>query len=186
MSNWKSFLDKEQDRFLSELIEFVKIPSVSASSEFEKDVVDAANWVATRITHAGGENVEVMQTGGHPCVYADWMHAGDEKPTVLIYGHFDVQPAEPYDLWDTPPFEPEIRDGKVFGRGASDDKGGMLIPIISFEAIKKTTGIQLIYNKNLRNRFINLPVCRRDFNITFNCFRFVRTQNMCLWSIYNF
>ena len=140
MSNWKSFLDKEQDRFLSELIEFVKIPSVSASSEFEKDVVDAANWVATRITHAGGENVEVMQTGGHPCVYADWMHAGDEKPTVLIYGHFDVQPADPYDLWDTPPFEPEIRDGKVFGRGASDDKGGMLIPIISFEAIKKTTG----------------------------------------------
>ena len=140
MSDWSSFLNKEQNRFLSELIEFVKIPSVSASSDFEKDVSDAAKWVATRIARAGGENVEVMETGGHPCVYADWMHAGNEKPTVLIYGHFDVQPAEPYDLWDTPPFEPEIRDGKIFGRGASDDKGGMLIPIISFEAIRETSG----------------------------------------------
>lgn len=140
MSDWSSFLANEQDRFLSELMEFVKIPSVSASSEFASDVVDAANWVAQRITQAGGENVEVMQTGGHPCVYADWMHAGDNKPTILIYGHFDVQPAEPYELWDTPPFDPNVRDDKIFGRGASDDKGGMLIPIISFEAFKKTSG----------------------------------------------
>ncbi|MFL2810911.1 MAG: dipeptidase [Paracoccaceae bacterium] len=140
MTNWKHFLDEEQDRFLSELIEFVKIPSVSASPDFIDDVKDAADWVAKRIIKAGGENVEVMQTGGHPCVYGDWLHAGSEKPTILIYGHFDVQPADPYDLWDTPPFDPVIRDGKVFGRGASDDKGGMLIPIISFEAIKETTG----------------------------------------------
>ena len=140
MSDWSSFLANEQDRFLSELMEFVKIPSVSASSEFESDVADAANWVARRITQAGGENVEIMQTGGHPCVYADWMHAGDNKPTILIYGHFDVQPAEPYELWDTPPFDPNVRDDKIFGRGASDDKGGMLIPIISFEAFKKTSG----------------------------------------------
>ena len=140
MASWKHFLEKEQDRFLSELIEFVKIPSVSASPEFIDDVKDAADWVAKRIIKAGGENVEVMQTGGHPCVYGDWLHAGSEKPTILIYGHFDVQPADPYDLWDTPPFDPVIRDNKVFGRGASDDKGGMLIPIISFEAIKETTG----------------------------------------------
>ena len=140
MTNWKHFLDEEQDRFLSELIEFVKIPSISASPDYIDDVKDAADWVAKRIIKAGGENVEVMQTGGHPCVYGDWLHAGSEKPTILIYGHFDVQPADPYDLWDTPPYDPVIRDEKVFGRGASDDKGGMLIPIISFEAIKETTG----------------------------------------------
>ena len=82
----------------------------------------------------------MMATEGHPVVYGDWLHANPRKPTVLIYGHFDVQPAEPYDLWQTPPFLLEVRDGKVWGRGASDDKGGMLIPILSVEALLKTTG----------------------------------------------
>ena len=82
----------------------------------------------------------MMATEGHPVVYGDWLHANPRKPTVLIYGHFDVQPAEPYDLWQTPPFLPEVRDGEVWGRGASDDKGGMLIPILSVEALLKTTG----------------------------------------------
>ena len=82
----------------------------------------------------------MIPTGGHPVVYGDWLNAGPKKPTVLIYGHFDVQPAEPFELWQTPPFSPEVRDGKVWGRGASDDKGGMLIPILSVEALLKTTG----------------------------------------------
>jgi acetylornithine deacetylase/succinyl-diaminopimelate desuccinylase-like protein len=80
------------------------------------------------------ENARMMETGGHPVVYADWLHAPG-RPTILIYGHFDVQPAEPFDLWTSPPFEPEIRDGKIFGRGATDDKGGMLIPILALEAM---------------------------------------------------
>ena len=142
MTKWLEFLDANQNRFEEELMEFVRIPSVSASSDYSKDVERAAIWVYDRLEKAGVENTTIMPTGGHPVVYGDWLHAGPSKPTVLIYGHFDVQPAEPFDLWDTPPFEPEIRNGKMFGRGASDDKGGMLIPIISFEAIIKTSSAQ--------------------------------------------
>lgn len=140
MSAWSKFLDSHQDRYKSELLDFIRIPSVSASSKYAGEVRNAAHWVSTRLNKAGAENVSIMETGGHPVVYGDWLHAGPTKPTILIYGHFDVQPAEPFDLWKTPPFEPEVRDGRVFGRGASDDKGGMLIPIISFEALKETTG----------------------------------------------
>jgi acetylornithine deacetylase/succinyl-diaminopimelate desuccinylase-like protein len=140
MTDWQKFLESNQERFEHELLDFVSIPSVSASSEYVEDVERAARWVSNRVEKAGDENTVIMPTGGHPVVYGDWLHAGKSKPTILIYGHFDVQPAEPFDLWDTPPFKPEIRNGKVYGRGASDDKGGMLIPIISFEAIKKTKG----------------------------------------------
>jgi len=139
MTDWMDFLNTHQNRFESELLDFVRIPSVSASSEYSQDVENAAAWVSKKLKEVGVENVLTMPTGGHPVVYGDWLHAGKSKPTILIYGHFDVQPAEPFNLWDTPPFEPEIRDGKVFGRGASDDKGGMLIPILSFEALMKTT-----------------------------------------------
>ena len=137
---WKAYLDTHQDRFVSELLDFVRIPSVSASADCVDDVRRAGEWVVQRITAAGMENVRLMETGGHPVVYADWLHAGAGKPTVLIYGHFDVQPAEPFDLWDSPPFEPEVRQGCVWGRGASDDKGGMLIPILSLEALLQTDG----------------------------------------------
>lgn len=137
---WQAYLDTHQDRFVSELLDFVRIPSVSASADYVDDVRRAGEWVVQRITAAGMENVRLMETGGHPVVYADWLHAGAGKPTVLIYGHFDVQPAEPFDLWDSPPFEPEVRQGCVWGRGASDDKGGMLIPILSLEALLQTDG----------------------------------------------
>ncbi len=132
---WQTYLDEHQHRFVDELLAFVRIPSVSAAQNYAEDVGHAADWVAGRLRAAGAENVAVMPTDGHPVVYGDWLHAGVDKPTVLIYGHFDVQPAEPFDLWQSPPFEPEIRDGCVFGRGASDDKGGMLIPILAFEAL---------------------------------------------------
>ena len=137
---WEAYLDREQPRFVAELLDFVRIPSVSAKPENIPDVARAGEWVAARLTAAGAERAEVLPTAGHPVVCAEWLHAGADKPTVLIYGHFDVQPAEPYDLWETPPFDPQIRDGRVWGRGASDDKGGMLIPILAFEALLKTTG----------------------------------------------
>ncbi|PKP69087.1 MAG: dipeptidase [Alphaproteobacteria bacterium HGW-Alphaproteobacteria-4] len=137
---WQTYLDREQDRFVQELIEFVRIPSVSAKPENVADVRRAAEWVAARLTAAGAENAQVLATAGHPVVCADWLHAGADKPTVLIYGHFDVQPAEPFELWTSPPFAPEIRDGRLWGRGASDDKGGMLIPILAVEAMLRTAG----------------------------------------------
>lgn len=138
--SWQTYLDREQERFVAELIDFVRIPSVSAKPENIADVRRAADWVAARLSAAGAENARVLPTAGHPVVYADWLHAGADKPTILIYGHFDVQPAEPFDLWTSPPFEPEIREGKLWGRGASDDKGGMLIPILAAEAMLKTGG----------------------------------------------
>ena len=138
--NWSDYLDAKQSQFVDELLNFVRIPSVSASDDHILDVVAAGNWVVQRLISAGVENVRMIPTEGHPIVYGDWLNAGPKKPTVLIYGHFDVQPAEPFELWQTPPFSPEVRDGKVWGRGASDDKGGMLIPILSVEALLETTG----------------------------------------------
>lgn len=137
---WSDYLDAHQARFVEELCDFIRIPSVSASDAHVADVVRAGDWVVARMQAAGIENVRMMPTAGHPVVYGEWLHAGAGKPTVLIYGHFDVQPAEPFDLWDTPPFSAELRDGKIFGRGASDDKGGMFIPIVAAEALLKTTG----------------------------------------------
>lgn len=136
----EDWLDREQQRFVAELLDFIRIPSVSAKPENIPDVQAAASWVAARATKAGMEHARVLPTAGHPVVYADWLHAGADRPTVLIYGHFDVQPAEPFELWTTPPFEPQIRDGKIWGRGASDDKGGMLIPILAVEALLATKG----------------------------------------------
>ena len=126
---WAEYLRKKETEFIEDLIDFVSIPSISAMDEHFEDVVKAGEWVVERLKRAGIENARVMETETHPVVYADWLHAGEDKPTIMIYGHFDVQPADPYDLWDTPPFEPQIRDGKVFGRGASDDKGLSLIHI---------------------------------------------------------
>lgn len=136
----EAWLDQEQDRYIEELKEFIRIPSVSAKPENFADVQRAAEWVVERVKRAGIENARVMPTTGHPCVYADWLHAGADEPTVMIYGHFDVQPAEPYELWETPPFEPDIRDGRIYGRGSSDDKAGMMTPILAVEALLKTTG----------------------------------------------
>ena len=137
---WAEYLRKKETEFIEDLIDFVSIPSISAMDEHFEDVVKAGEWVVERLNHAGIENARLMETETHPVVYADWLHAGEDKPTIMIYGHFDVQPADPYDLWDTPPFEPQIRDGKVFGRGASDDKGNMLAPILAIEAMLQTRG----------------------------------------------
>jgi len=138
--NWEDYLSANQDRFVEELRDLVRIPSVSAKPEHMPDVEAAGEWVVARLKAAGAENVAMYPTAGHPVVYGDWLHAGADKPTVLLYGHFDVQPAEPFELWETPPFEAALRDDRIYGRGASDDKGGMMTPIIAAEALLKTTG----------------------------------------------
>lgn len=137
---WSEYLDRHQPRFVEELCDFIRIPSVSAKPENSEDVRAAGQWVVQRLSAAGIENAEMFETAGHPVVCADWLHAGPDKPTILIYGHFDVQPAEPFDLWTTPPFTPTIRGDRIYGRGATDDKGAMLIPILAAEAMLAETG----------------------------------------------
>ncbi|MEM7031797.1 MAG: dipeptidase [Chloroflexota bacterium] len=139
MSQWDTYLADHQARFVGELIEFLKIPSVSALPEHADDVQAAGEWVAKRMTAAGIEHCRVMPTDGHPVVYGDWLHAPG-KPTILIYGHFDVQPADPYELWDSPPFEPKQDGDRLYARGATDDKGNMLTPILAVEALLQSEG----------------------------------------------
>src|SRR3989440_13099298 len=136
---WESYLQEQQLRYQEELLQFLSIPSVSALPEHADDVQRAAHWVADRLTAAGLENVQILPTAGHPVVYGQWLHA-PEKPTVMIYGHFDTQPADPLDQWTSPPFKPEVRDDRVYARGASDDKGNMLTPILAVEALLKAEG----------------------------------------------
>ena len=116
----------ERAAILAELSEFLRIPSVSTQPEHQGDIARAAQWVAGYLARAGLDHVEVIPTAGHPLVYADWLHAAGQ-PTVLIYGHYDVQPADPLPAWTTPPFEPAVRDGNIYARGAADDKGQVYI-----------------------------------------------------------
>lgn len=139
MSIWQNYLNDNKERFLTEMVDFLRIPSISALPEHAADVRRAGDWVAARMAAAGIEHIETLETGGHPVVFGDWLHAPG-KPTVMIYGHFDVQPVDPLDLWSNPPFEPTIRDGRVIARGASDDKGNMLVPILAVEALLRTEG----------------------------------------------
>jgi acetylornithine deacetylase/succinyl-diaminopimelate desuccinylase-like protein len=136
---WETYLEEQQSRYQEELLQFLSIPSISALPEHAVAVQEAASWVVDRLRAAGLENVQVLSTGGHPVVYGEWLHAPG-KATVMIYGHFDTQPADPLDQWTSPPFEPEIRDGRVYARGASDDKGNMLIPILTIEALLQAEG----------------------------------------------
>ena len=137
--NAHDYLDQHQEQALAELRELVAIPSIAAQADHADDVRRAAHWVADRLTRAGIENVQLVPSALHPVVYGEWLHAPG-KPTVLIYGHFDVMPPGPLHLWTSPPFAPEVRDGRLFGRGASDDKGNMLIPILAAGAVLKTAG----------------------------------------------
>jgi acetylornithine deacetylase/succinyl-diaminopimelate desuccinylase-like protein len=132
-----AFLDAEREDVVGALSDWVRIPSISAQPLHAADVERAAAWCAERMGAAGLEHVEVLPTAGHPAVYADWLHAGEEAWTVLVYGHHDVQPADPLDEWHSPPFEPAVRDGQLFGRGAVDDKGQMLYHL---EAIRGLLG----------------------------------------------
>ena len=139
MASWETYLDQHQDRYLEELKELLRIPSISSLSSHARDVERAADWLQQRLTAAGLEEVQVLPTGGQPLVYGQWLHAPG-KPTVLIYGHFDVQPVDPLALWSDPPFEPVVRTDRIYARGASDDKGNLYIPICAVESILKTSG----------------------------------------------
>lgn len=134
MTKIKSYIDQNKDRFVSELFDLLRIPSVSADSKYEKDVRRAAFFVKEKLEAAGANLVEVIETGGHPIVYGEKI-VDPSKQTVLVYGHYDVQPADPLDLWDTPPFEPEIRNEKIYARGSCDDKGQFYMHIKAFEAM---------------------------------------------------
>jgi len=134
-----AFVEQNRNRFLDELKEFIRIPSISTLAEHTADIARAAAFVADGLRAAGMEHIEIIPTGKHPLVYADWLHAPG-KPTVLCYGHYDVQPADPLELWVTPPFEPTERDGNLYARGSADDKGQMYMHIKAVEALRAVSG----------------------------------------------
>src|SRR6266849_420048 len=134
-----AFIEQNKTRLLDELKEFLRIPSVSTLLEHAGDVQRAARFVADSLKTVGLENVEVISTAKHPLVYADWLHA-PAKPTVLCYGHYDVQPPDPLELWISPPFEPTIRDGNLYARGSADDKGQMYMHVKAVETLRAVNG----------------------------------------------
>lgn len=128
-----AFIEANRDRFVGELTEYLTIPSISALPQHAADVRRCAEWTAQALGRAGLQNVRVIDTPGHPIVYGDWLHAPG-APTMLCYGHYDVQPVDPLSLWDSPPFEPSVRDGRIYARGATDDKGQLYIHLKAIEA----------------------------------------------------
>ena len=133
------YIKKNKKNYINELKEFLSIPSISTLPENKKDILKCAQFVSDKLKDAGMSRVEIFKTEGHPIVYGEWLGAPG-KPTVLVYGHYDVQPVDPIELWDSPPFEPVIKDGKVFARGATDDKGQLYMHVKSVEAFFKITG----------------------------------------------
>ena len=143
MEKISQYIDQNKDRFLHELIDLLKIPSVSADSSFKNDVRSAAEFIHSKLLDAGADNCQIFETEGHPIVYGEKI-INENSPTILVYGHYDVQPADPYDLWDSDPFEPIVKttsihpEGAIFARGACDDKGQMYMHLKAFEAMMKT------------------------------------------------
>lgn len=132
----REYIHTHQQRFLDELFELLRIPSVSADSRHQKDVRQAAEYVAAQLKKAGADSVELCETKGHPIVFGE-KKINSSLPTVLVYGHYDVQPPDPLNLWTSPPFEPVIKDGKIFARGACDDKGQVYMHLKAFETMMK-------------------------------------------------
>ncbi|MEJ5052853.1 dipeptidase [Sphingobacterium sp. MYb382] len=132
MPTIKEYVQSNKDRFLEELFALLRFPSVSADPKYKNDVIKTAEFVAQKLKDAGADKVEVVPTAGNPIVYGEKL-IDPSLPTVLVYGHYDVQPADPLELWDTPPFEPTVRDGKIYARGAADDKGQFYMHVKAFE-----------------------------------------------------
>ena len=137
MQVWKDYQEKNRERFLNELLELLRIPSVSAKTEHKADMLACAEAVKSRLLEAGADKVDIYSTEGHPVVYAEKI-IDPSKPTVLVYGHYDVQPAEPLELWKSGPFEPVIIDGKIFARGSCDDKGQFYMHVKALETLVQT------------------------------------------------
>jgi len=135
----EAFLESTRDARLESYFELLRIPSISTLSEHAPDIQRAAEWIAAELQRIGFEHVDIAPTKGHPIVYADWLHA-EGAPTILVYCHYDVQPVDPIDLWEAAPFEPFVRDGRVVGRGAADDKGQLHMHLKAAEAIFATRG----------------------------------------------
>jgi acetylornithine deacetylase/succinyl-diaminopimelate desuccinylase-like protein len=146
MENITKYIDKNRDRFLNEWVEFLKIPSISADSKYSKDVHSAASFVAEKLKAAGADNIEICATAGYPIVYGDKI-IDKNLPTVLVYGHYDVQPPDPLELWESGPFEPVVKktaihpEGAMFARGACDDKGQMYMHVKAFEAMMQNNAL---------------------------------------------
>ncbi|GAB4571146.1 MAG: dipeptidase [Anaerolineae bacterium] len=162
----QTFVEQNRDRFLAELIELLSIPSISTMPDHAGDVQRAAQWLVRHLEGIGLAARE-FETPGHPIVYAEWLGAGAGAPTVLIYGHYDVQPADPLDLWKTAPFQPTVRDGRLYARGASDDKGQFFAHIKAIEALLTAEGalpvnVKLILEGEEESGSVNLPAFIRD------------------------
>ena len=136
----QDYIQSNQKRFIDELIELLKIPSISADSKFNKDVARAAEFIKNQLEKAGATHVEICPTKGHPIVYGEKI-IDPKLPTILVYGHYDVQPVDPVNLWDSPPFEPVIKDNKIYARGACDDKGQVYMHLKAFEGMMKTNSL---------------------------------------------
>ncbi|WDF68086.1 dipeptidase [Sphingobacterium oryzagri] len=140
MQTIKEYVQSNQERFLEELFALLRFPSISADPKYKEDVVKTADFVAEKLKEAGADRVEVCPTAGNPIVYGEKI-IDSSLPTVLVYGHYDVQPADPLELWDTPPFEPTVRDGKIYARGAADDKGQFYMHVKAFEYMMKNDAL---------------------------------------------
>src|SRR5688572_45926 len=139
MNDVVDFINVNRDRYIDELKQYLAIPSISALPQHQADVRRAAEWTAEALRSAGLGNVRLIETPGNPVVYGEWLGAPG-KPTILFYGHYDVQPVDPVDLWTSPPFEATVRDGEIYARGAADDKGQVFMHIKAVEAFIKQAG----------------------------------------------
>lgn len=134
------YIEEHKERFIEELVELLKIPSVSADPAYKNEVKACANEVMSSLVAAGADHVEICETAGHPIVYGEKI-IDENLPTILVYGHYDVQPADPVELWDSPPFEPVIKDGKIYARGSADDKGQMFMHVKAFEIMMRNDAL---------------------------------------------
>jgi acetylornithine deacetylase/succinyl-diaminopimelate desuccinylase-like protein len=140
MEQTLDFIKTNEKRFLDELFDLLRIPSVSADSKYQKDMIRTAEFIKDKLLAAGAEKVEICPTTGHPIVYGEKI-IDPKLPTVIVYGHYDVQPVDPLNLWDSPPFEPVVKDGKIYARGSCDDKGQVFMHIKAFESMMKTNSL---------------------------------------------
>ena len=140
MQDWKDYQEQNKDRFLNELLDLLRIPSVSAKTVHKADMITCAEAVKARLLEAGADKVEIYETEGHPLVYGEKI-IDAAKPTVLVYGHYDVQPADPLELWNSGPFDPLIKDGKIYARGSCDDKGQFYMHVKALETMVKTNSM---------------------------------------------
>ena len=140
MQKYIEIIEQDKNRHLNELIEFLKFPSISSQSEHKPDMENCASWLVNNLNNSGIKNTKIIPTHGHSIVYGEWLEACKDAPTILIYGHYDVQPVDPVELWTSKPFEPEIRNGKIWARGTADDKGQLFCHVKAIESHFKANG----------------------------------------------